>query len=176
MNKAKRRKGNKPKPKSVSVTAAPWNGDHGTGTKAACAGTELVEVKTEDGRNPNRMKHRRRISQIDAMSEKLSMRQLQAARAIQEAYCRVEMQSSGAALKEQVDASPKPDAVIASQVDAMSHLAFIMGAVPKAMRDIIEHVCWHNQPIHTIKMGRSYYNRSADFKVALDLVANKLRY
>lgn len=164
-SKAKRRR--------VTIKAAPWNGDHGTGTAAAQAGTVLEEIKD----NPNRMARRKRVSQIDELEDKLSLRQYQAAKAIQDAYCRVEMQSSGAALKEQVDSTPKPDAVIAAQVDATSRLVFVMGAVPKAMRDVVEHVCWHNLPMRSLTGGgRKHYNRSADLKVALDLVANRLRY
>ena len=164
--------------KNVSVgPATPWGGDHGTGTLAATANTEIVELKDEKGRNPNRMAYRRRINVLDTMADKLSMRQMQAAQEIQDAYSRVQMLSSGSPLKEQVDASPKPDAVIAGQVDAISRLKRAMDAVPNAMRDVIEGVCWHNQTIrHISGGGRKQYNRMADFKVALDLVANRLRY
>lgn len=137
----------------------------------------MQPILNVDGSNPNRMAYRYRVSQIDKLEGKLSMRQLQAAKAIQDAYCRVDALSSGGPLKEQVDASPKPDAVIAGQVDAMSHLTFVMGAVPEAMRDVVEHVCWHNQSIRSLTGGgRKHYDRTADFKVAMDLVANKLRY
>lgn len=161
----------------VSVSDAPWGGDHGTGTLAAKSGTKLVELKNDDGSNPNRIKRRERIDQIEKMKERLSMRQYQAAKAIADAYCKVQMLSSGAELKEQVDASPKPDAVVAVQVSAMSRLKTVMEAVPSTMRDVIEHVCWHNQAIHRMTgSGRKHYNRTADFKVALDLVANRLGY
>jgi len=175
MSKAKRRRklvsGSHSKAKRhVSIAQAPWNGDHGTGTAAATAGT-VVEPMAD---SPNRMAVRKRVNVIDTLTS-LSMRQQQAAKEIQEAYCRVEMQSSGSALKEQVDASPKPDAVIAAQVDAMSRLAHAMSAVPSAMRDVVEHVCWENRQIATISK-RTGYNRMADFKVAMDLVANRLRY
>ena len=156
----------------VSTAPLPWNGDHGTATAAATAGTVLVPMG-----GPNRMARRYRVSIIDTMEARLSMRQVQAARAIQEAYCRAEMLSSGGPLKEQVDASPKPDAAVASQVDAMSTLTYVMSAVPSAMRDVVEWVCWHNMPIHRLTgSGRKQYNRTADFKVAMDLVANRLRY
>lgn len=180
MGKKSGKRGPKPKAQpinQISRPKLPWNGDHGTGTLAAKAGTKMQAITSEDGSNPNRMAYRYRVSQIDKMEQKLSMRQLQAAKAIQDAYCRVDALSSGSALKEQVDASPKPDEVIASQVDAMSHLTFVMSAVPKAMRDVVEHVCWHNKAIRSLSGGgRGHYDRTADFKVALDLVANRLKY
>ena len=157
------------KPRNKPYTPPiPFNGDHGTGTAAAMAGTRLEAVEDEEGRNPNNMGRRVREDRIKRI--KLSMRQEQAAYKIRDAYCRVEMLSSGSPLKEQVDASPKPDAVIASQVDAQSELHFVMSAVPNAMRPVIEHVCWHNRPLNQMPDDR------ANFKVALDMVANKLRY
>lgn len=149
-----------------------FNGDHGPNTKAAKAGTYIEEIKNDDGSNPNKMARRRKKDALSAF--KLSMRQEQAGKAIRDAYARTEMLSSGAPLKEQVDASPKPDAVVASQVDAQSHLVFVMSAIPRAMRPVVEHVCWHNKTVDTLP-GLVASHR-ANLKVALDLVANKLRY
>ncbi len=160
------------KPKALTD----FGGDHGTGTLAAKAGTKLEPITNEDGTNPNKMARRQRISQIDRMSKNMSMRQTQAARAVQDAYCRVEKLSSGSELKEQVDGTSKPDRVIASQVDAQSHLQFVMSAVPKAMRYVVEHVCWYNHPIYTADKGQRHGSAKANLLVALDLVANKLRY
>lgn len=159
--------------KKVTTKALPWNGDHGTGTQAALQGTTLEPV---EGNNPNRFARRRRTSQSDVWKPKLSMRQWQAAVEIENAYCGCERLSSGGPLKERVDASPKPDAVVAIQVEAQSRLKRVMDGVPTAMRDVIEHLFWHNLPLSQLGKGRGYYNRSADVKVALDLVANKLRY
>ena len=161
-----------------SVSLSEFNGDHGTGTSAAKSGTVLEQAKTDDGRNPNKMARRKRINRIEEMSKRnqLSMRQYQAGIAIQEAWCAVQTLSSGGELKERVQASPKPDATVARQVDASSQLKFVMDPVPSAMRYVIEHVCWHNQPLYTADAGRKHGSAKANLYVALDLVANRLRY
>ena len=165
------------KKRNRTVTLAEFNGDHGTGTLAAKAGTKLEPVTNDDGKNPNKMARRRRINRIEDMMKRhqLNMRQYQAAMEIQEAWCRVEMLSSGGELKERVQASPKPDATIDIQVSAMSRLQYVMSAVPSAMRYVIEHVCWHNQTLSSLPQDNRG-NHSSNFKVALDLVANKMRY
>ncbi len=158
-------------PKKKRKPSLPYTGDHGTGTTAARAGTviELVE-----GQEHNRTGRRRRKDRLSDFT--LSMRQMQAGKKIRDAWCRVEMLSSGSPLKEQVDSSAKPDAVIASQVKARDRLSFLMSAVPSAMRDVVEHVCWRNEKITEMNNGLPYGANSANFKVALDLVANKLNY
>lgn len=161
-----RRKPKKPGP-------LPWNGDHGTGTPLALADSDLEPLE-EDGKNPNRMARRRRKDRLN--DYKLSMRQEQAGKAIRDAWCRAEMNSSGGPLKEQVDSSPKPDSTITAQVEAQSRLVFVMGAVPSAMRDVVEHVCWHNRKMSDLKNGRLIETNRANLKVALDLVANRLKY
>lgn len=172
---AKRR--GRPRKSRVTVTAAPWHGDWGTGTKAARANTELVEVTDADGRNPNRMKRRQRVNQLQALMDRgaLTMRQWQAGEAIQIAFGRVEMLSSGGELKEQVDASPKPDATIAGQVDAMSRLAHVMRPVLQSDRAIVEHVCWHNKPLaHLARRGVK--RPKPRLVAALERVADFLRF
>lgn len=158
----------------VTTRPLPWNGDHGTGTAAAIEGTELVAVTTEDGRNPNHMGQRRRVSVIDTLTS-LTMRQLQAAKEIQDAYGMVESLSSGGPLKEAVQSSPKPDAVIAAQVDAQSRLARAMRAVHRSERVIVEHICWTNQKPQTL--SRTQRRRwLARFTASMDRVADHLRY
>lgn len=161
-----------------AVSLSEFNGDHGTGAPAAMAGTSLEEVKTDDGRNPNRQARRRRINRIEQMMKRgqLNMRQYQAAMDIQEAWCWVEMLSSGGELKERVQASPKPDATIAVQMDAVSRLKFVMDAVPGAMRYVVEHVCWHNRSLNTADAGKKHGSAKSNLLVALELVANQLRY
>lgn len=154
---------------SVSTKPLPWNGDHGAGTAAANAFTELVAM---DG--PNRMAQRRRVSVIDKLTS-LTMRQMQAAVEIRNAYGAVESLSSGGPLKEAVQSSPKPDAVVAAQVDAQSRLARAMKAVLRSERGIVEHVCWHNQPPHTLQ-GADHRRWMARLRVCLDRVADHLRY
>ena len=163
-----------------TVSLPKYNGDHGTGTAAAMAGTK-IELVT--GANPNRFAYRRRGIQSDKWADRVSMRQLQAAQAIEIAYARVDAIGSGGdciekmrLLETVVDASPKPDAVIEMQIGAQSHLQYVMKAVPNAMRGIIEHLFWHNRPMRDFAQGRTYYDRSEDVKVALDLVANAMRY
>ena len=160
-----------PKTKRKPSKPIPFTGDHGPGTIAATAGTVIEAV---EGQEHNRTGRRRRKDRLNDFT--LSMRQMQAGKAIRDAWCRVEMLSSGSPLKEQVDASPKPDSVVTAQVEARSKLVFVMSAVPSAMRGVVEHVCWHNEKITEIKNGLPFSANSANFKIALDLVANKLRY
>lgn len=156
--------------KSVSVKRPTWGGDHGTGTSAAKAGTEIVPIKD----SPNGMANRRRINVIDKITS-LSMRQLQAAKEIEAAYCKTEMLSSGGPLKEQVDASPKPDAVVSSQVDAQSRLARCMRPVLRSERHIVECICWRNEAPRTLSRThrRLWLSR---FKTAMDRVADEMGY
>lgn len=153
----------------------PFTGDHGPGTEAATAGTVVIPVKGEEH---NRTARRQRINILDHLHHRyksLSLRQYQAGIEIRDAHGTVEKLSSGGPLKETVDASPRPDATIAMQVDAMSRLKRAMEAVPAgSMRFVVEHVCWYNQPLHTVPPQHA--NASANLKVALELVANHLRY
>lgn len=176
MSKASRakRRGGRPRKlkRMVSTPALPWNGDHGTGTDAARAETVLMPI---DGSNPNRFARRQRVNRIQQMTKAgfLTLRQAQAAEAIQEAYCRVQMLSSGGALREQVDSSPKPDATIAAQCDATSRLVNVMKAVRRSDRHIVEAVCWHNQPFRALSSSK----RSAvRFRAAMDMVADHMMY
>ena len=180
MSRAKyRRKGGMPRKASryISTAKKPWGGDHGTGTQAANCGTEIVALKDENGSNPNNMGQRRRVDRIQWLMDRgyLSMRQFQAGKAIQSAYGRVESLSSGSPLKERVQASPKPDATVAAQVDANSQLVHVLRPVLRSERDIVEHVCRDNQPITTL--GRSGYIRAAArLRQALDRVADHMKY
>lgn len=156
--------------KHVSVAPAPWNGDHGTGTQAADAGTVIEPLKD----NPNRMARRRRVNVIDTLTS-LTMRQVQAAKEIQNAYGKVESLSSGGPLKEHVQSSPKPDQVVTAQVEAQSRLARAMRAVLRSEREIVECICWNNQLPRTL--DRTHRRRwLGRFTVAMDRVADHLRY
>ena len=167
MTKASNRRKRLGKKKCVTLKPLPFNGDHGTGTKAANEGTLLVPVKD----CPNRRAYRQRVDVYSRLT--LTMRQGQAARAIRDAYCRVEMLSSGSPLKERVQASPKPDATIDMQVAAQSTLQHVMKAVPRAQRAIVEHVLWYNRPLRVLKDAPRCAER---LKATLDLVADHLCY
>lgn len=178
MSRAKRtaRKG-RPR-KARQVTLPVLGGDHGTGTAAALSGTEVVEIKNDKGENPNHMGRRQRVNIAQRMMERglLSTRQYQAADAIQVAYGAVQSLSSGGELKEKVDSSPKPDATIARQVDANSHLIFLMGAVPKQARPVVENVCFLNKPVTFLCKGRKAVFAYKQLRWALDLVADEVGY
>ena len=170
MAKAKKRPGRPRAKRHVSTAPSPWNGDHGTGTAAATAGTQLEQVLNDNGANPNHMGRRRRVDVLDAIT--LTMRQRQAAEAVRDAYSRVQMLSSGGPLKEQVQSSPKPDATIAVQVDANSRWVYVMKPVPWRARELVEHVCCYGLPLRT-----SGYVRSRElFTLLLDRIADHLRY
>ncbi len=151
----------------------PWNGDHGTSTAAATAGTVLEPL---EGDNPNRIARRRHKSAIDAMSRSLTMRQSQAAKAIEEAWCRLQMCSSGGALKEQVDASPRPDASIARQVDAQSRWQWVTKALLRSERRLVDWVCCKNQSIQTAGRKIGEVRATERFRIAMDRVADHLKY
>lgn len=158
-SKSKRKR----KGKGACITL-PYAGDHGTGTAAAREGALLVPIKSD----PNR---RARIQRIDAYKRiPLTMRQEQAARAIRDAYCRVEMLSSGGPLKERIQSSPKPDQTIDVQVAAQSALHWAMAAVSRVNRPIVEHVLWHNRSLRSLNIPRCG-NRLRD---TLDRVADHI--
>ena len=180
MARAKKNRNRTGRPRAArKVTLSDYGGDHGTGTLAAKAGTQLEEIKNQDGRNPNKQALRRRREAYTAIP--MTTRQEQAAKAIRDAFCRKEALSSGGELKEQVDATPKPDAVVDMQCAVMSHWLYVMrplasrkSLIVKA-RAIIEHVCCKNEPLRTLpdkhrKMSAQFY------RAGLDLVANNLRY
>ncbi len=151
----------------------PFNGDHGTQTDAAKAGTVVEPMTNDKGENPNHMGRRRRVEVFETLKF-LSMRQIQAAREIRDAYCAVESTTSGGPLQDKIDASPKPDAVIAAQVSTRSRLERAMHAVPSHMRLTVEEVCWHNTPLTKTTLG--YEIARSDMSGALSLVADHLGY
>ncbi|MGB1215731.1 MAG: hypothetical protein ACPG4X_20340 [Pikeienuella sp.] len=165
------RTGRTRKKRHVSLAPIPLGGDHGTGTAAATMGTTLQPITDANGSNPNHMGQRRRVNVISTLT--LTMRQQQAAEAIQEAYCRVQMLSSGGELKEQVDASPKPDATIAHQCDTNSQWVRVTKAIKPVNRAIIDHVICDNQPINSLTGYKQARQRLAQ---TLDAVADHLRY
>ncbi len=163
--------------KSVSVAPMPFGGDHGPGTRAATVGTLLEPVVDDMGRNPNHMGRRRRKIIIDDMLKRqtITMRQHQAAEAIQLAYLGVQRLSSGGPLQEQVQSSPKPDAAVAIQVGANSRFVRVMKAVKSSDRELIEAVCFHNKPLRSAIRG-GYVRGYTRFREALDLVADHMNY
>ncbi len=166
------------RPRKAKITLG---GDHGPNTKAQMSGAEVVPVK---GDNPNGVGQKRRENVLARMhgdmgkSGGISLRQYQAGMEIQEAYCGCEKLSSGNSdySKPIVDSSPRPDMFMEKQVDAVSRLARAMAGVPSNMQYVIEHVCWHNQPVAKLSKGRNLGMHRANLKVALDLVANRLKY
>jgi len=149
--------------------AQPLNGDLGTQTPLAVANTAVEAVQ-----GPNDLFRRRRLNAIDSLT--LTMRQGQAANAIQEAWCKLEMQSSGSELKETVDTSSRPDAVIGVQIDAQSRWLHVNKAIPNVDREIVEHVCCHNLPIKGLIKKYNLPNATKRFKSAMDAVADHLKF
>lgn len=164
--------------KQDQITLKSFNGDHGSGTPKANAGTYLEEVLTEDGRNPNRYARRRRINQIEELSKKgvLTLRQYQAAMIIQDAYCETEALSSGGPLKERVDQSVRPDAVIADQVHVMSHWIYVARCIPADGYAVVKTVVMENKPISRMgKGGRAMAQNREQLLRALDVVADRMK-
>ncbi len=174
MSKARRGRARR----SRSVSLAPMRalgGDHGPNTEASMAGTEVRPV---DGDNPNNIGRRQRVNVVDRLAGRnlLTMRQIQAARAIGDAYAKLQTLSSGGELKETVDSTPKPDATIAMQVDASSQWVHVMTAVPDRNRVIVEKVCCENVPVTRIVKGGAATRMYHRLRQSLDLVADHMRY
>ena len=51
-----------------------------------------------------------------------------------------------------------------------------MSAVPRDFRLVVEHFCCENLPLSRLNKGRKFEGNQSMLQVALDLVANKLRY
>lgn len=153
----------------------PFNGDHGPKTAAATNGTVLEEIKNDDGSNPNNMARRRRKSAIEALTS-LTMRQKQAAEKIQDSWSRLEMLGSGGPLKEKVQSSPKPDAVIDAQVAAQSQWVKVTKAILRHDKALVHWVCCLNQPLTAFKRTTGEARASERFKAAMDRVADHLGY
>lgn len=180
---ARARKNKSRKRKAVSLHQMPMEGDLGAGTPAAEAGTIIEPMLNEDGKNPNNMYRRRKKLQSAYWEKRLQLRQFQAAQAIEDAYAGVQALGSGGDsigrmidLQTQVQASPKPDTAIDVQTSRQSQLIRVMAGVPKASRPVIEWLFWHNLPLTSFAQGRAHYDRTAEVKVALDLVANHMGY
>ena len=156
--------------KMASLPVIPLGGDHGPSTPAAIAGTTLEPIKDERGSNPNNMGRRYRKDVYKAMS--LTMRQEQAAKALRDAYCRVDALSSGGEIKERVQSSPKPDATVDMQVAAVSRLAILTSGVLRSERRIVEHLLRENLPGRQLRAPRW----SERFKLAMDRVADRAGY
>ena len=157
------------KPRSLKVPR--FTGDHGPETAAQRQGTVIEAVRGEEHNNTGR---RRRVNVLESLlrSDKITQRQYQAGEAIEKAYCRVQMLSSGSELKEWVQSSPKPDAAVSRQCDVIGHYAHVMKAVPRTQRKLISHVCEKNQPLRT-----SGLRRAGDrLRSVLDRVADHLKY
>jgi len=150
-----------------------YTGDHGPGTPAATAGTVLEPIRHDGGKDdPNRRARRRRVETIDVLTF-LSQRQYQAAREIRDAYCALQKLTSGSPLKEQVDTSSRPDAIVAAQVDALSRWRRAIDPVPRHMRATVEAICCENVPIRRLP---NYEVARSDMQGAMTVVANALRY
>ena len=157
--------------KQPAAPPIPFRGDFGPQTPLQQAGT-CIEAVPEDKNNTGR---KRRVSQIEFLhrqaKHKINLRQYGAARAIQRVRSKVEALSSGDALKEQVDNSPRPDAAIAAHVDAMSDEVRLLGGLEPRIRGILEWVCWHNESHKDFTGSIAPW---ADLIVGLDSVANRM--
>lgn len=170
------------KPRGLKVPD--FTGDHGPKTAAQMQGAVVEEV---DGESHNRVGRKRRENVLERMHKgrgdqhppHLTMRQYQAGCEIQEAFCQIEKLSSGSSDYERpiVDSSPKPDQFVAMHIDAQSRFNNAMKKVPSDMRYVVEHVCWQNQSLSGLcKHPNDIGMHRANLKVALDLVANHMRY
>lgn len=149
------------------VTLPRMNGDLGPATTAARRAS--VVEKIDDVNNVYRRRHGEPLDQMIATGS-LTMAQQQAAEAIRDAYCRVQMLTSGGEIKERVQSSPKPDASVAAQVDATSRFIHLRKCLTASERAIVDHVCAHGQPLRTLP-GLLHVRSGSRFREALDKVA-----
>lgn len=172
MTKGRKRGGQLKAAKAVSLAQMPFGGDHGANTPAALAGTKLRGVLNDQGKNPNNLGQRYKVEVIQTLS--LDLKQLQAATALRDAYCRVQQLSSGnSEVKVRVQSSPVPDASIDRQVDAVSEYVHIMRGVNNRDIAIIGHVCFENMPLRRFT---KHSRQGARIKQALDRVAVHMKY
>lgn len=166
---AKKKRNNGGKRRKVPVTMPKFGGDHGPATEAATAGS-TIEAVPDDKNNMWRRVHVEVYTTLG-----LTMRQAQAAREIRDAFCNTQKSGGSAFARDKVDSSPRPDAVVAGQVAKQDRLNRAMAAVPSGIpRWIVEAICWHNtQPE---ELPPQWASVTAQFRVAMDLVANRLGY
>jgi|GEM_PF-6375812 len=156
-------------------------GDLGPNTAAQRDGSKVEPVEGDK----NGMHRKRRVDWLEKYlkGEKckktgnmrikpfLSMRQYQAGCEIRNAL--EATQKSPDQTGERVDASPKPDANIDRQVDAISRYAAARKSVPRDHAYVVDHVCEQNRPLSGLPKGHDHRSM---LQVALDLAADDLGY
>lgn len=168
------------KPRRKPAPLPTMQGDLGPNTPAQRAGVRLEPVEG-DANGTHRKRRvdwleRYHYGEVDKKGKLrikpfLDIRQYQAGVEIRNAL--EATQKSPAQTGERVDASPKPDANIDVQVDAISRYARARKAVPRAHAYVVDHVCEQNRPISELTEKAAH---KAMLQVALDLVANHLGY
>lgn len=172
MARAKSRTGRTRARRSVSLKPIPFNGDHGTGTPAAIAGTVLEPLDAVN--NPNHMGRRYRKDVYKSLS--LTMKQEQAAKALRDAYCRVDALSSGnSEVKVRVQSSPKPDHATDRQCEVESKFLYLTKKSTRIDLKLFNHVLNRNRPIAEMNRAKVHILIPL-FKYALDRVALHMRY
>ena len=163
------------KKKAVSL-AAPASSlaslcDLGPSTPMQSANTIVRPVK--DCKNGSKQKVRQHALDLMIKQERISKRQYMAGNEISMAY-EAQFKSPPALKPVQVDTSPNPTASVAIQVDRASKHAWLKKAVPPDMREVVDHVCEQGHAIGQKWKGSNHATQSANLKMALDLVANRL--
>ncbi len=149
-------------------------GDHGPNTLSQRLGARIEPVPDD----ANGMTRRIRGGVLEALhsaEDGIGMREYQAGVDIRQAF-EATMQRPPAIREVFVDASPKPDATVAMQIDRQSEFARLMSAVPSDMRYVVKHVCCEDRAIRGLGSGREHGMHKARLQVALMLVANLQMY
>ena len=149
-------------------------GDTGPDTAAQRAGAEIVAL---DGPNPVRRKQRVKdvLKRMVMQDQSLSMRQYQAARAIQSA-AEKKKPGGGGNYEPRVDCSRSTSNAMDAKIDATRRVDDAQKVIPKEMRFVVDWVCVQNKAISELSKGRMHGMHKANLQVALDLVANRLGY
>jgi len=136
MAKTKRRK--------ATTKPLPWNGDHGPGTQAATAGTELQPV---EGDNPNRMarRQRRTLAEIYRARGLLTKEQADAAEDLLDAW--EETQTGSTLEKVKVDIVGRPKGMSEQLIWKARQLAHVTSSIPKELRAIVFDTVIEQAPI-----------------------------
>ena len=158
----------KGRPRKANISLK-W--DHGTGTAAAMAGKEVVQI---EGDNPNGVTRAQARNYVKELVNRctISMRQGQAGEAITKAFLMIEGLKSASPLTEYVQAQIDPEAAVMKNIDAVTYHRRVFSAIHPSEIKLVEHVCRDGLPL-----GKSGYDRpSFVLRAVLDRVADKMGY
>lgn len=145
-------------------------------TPAQNAGTTIETIR-EPGKADRKRRYRLHILEQMHRGGRISRRQMLAGMELHEAWCATQL-SPPAVREVVVDGTMDPDRITVAQVEAMQRYADLAAAVPAAQRYVVRHVVLDNRAIRDglARDSMEAHGPTAELKVALELVANRLGY